>query len=233
MNPYKLADATAKTLGKLFVRKASETKKSILKMDELNVLRQIDVLYEYMDTETRRKLKKLYGDRFFEMLVYLGYFDRPEHNEELGEPEHVEKLSEERTEKLLDEPNEVTHYTYETEVYRKRDRAKEAVLSVPTKTQKQMEIDKSVRIFMQMVTWYVDFTSQDAEIEALKDSGVKTVVRHEMNDGKVCKECHEADGETYPINEIPTLPHPRCRRWFTPHRRWWCTRERGTYTTRW
>ncbi len=117
---------------------------------------------------------------------------------------------------LWDEPHPVTHYAFGTETMRKRDRAKEAILSVPTKAQKQLELEKALRYMIQQAAWYVDFTSQDAEIQALKDAGVKKVQRHEMKDDRVCPLCRKLDGKIYRIEKIPPLEHLRCRRWFTP-----------------
>lgn len=131
------------------------------------------------------------------------------------EEDSIDELVEMHITRLLDEPNETTHYTYATEVLRKRDRAKEAILSVPTKAQKQLEIDKNLRYFQQMTRWYTNFVSQDAEIAAFVETGVEKVQRHELNDAKTCEVCRKADGEIYPIDQIPTS-HLACRRWFTP-----------------
>ena len=172
-----------------------------MKFDELNVMKEIDNLYSTLDANNRKHFKTLFCDRYRE--VY-------------GEDDSVDELAEMFLAGLLSEPNENTHYTYDTEVLRKRDRAKEAVDAVPTKAQKQLEIDKAVRQWSQMTAWYADFTSQGAEINAFKNAGVKKVKRHEMDDEKTCSECKKLDGEVYDINRIPPLTHLRCRRWFSP-----------------
>lgn len=127
----------------------------------------------------------------------------------------LEELMEMRLAGLLDEPNEVTHYTYAAEVLRKRDRAKEAIIAVPTKAQKQLEIDKALRIFMQQTRFYTDLTSDDATYIALKDEGVRYVRWNTLNDGKVCSDCHDRDGVVYEINKVPDKPHPNCRCFLT------------------
>jgi hypothetical protein len=78
-----------------------------------------------------------------------------------------------------------------------------------------VELDKAIRLWAQQTSFYADFTSQDAELQALKDNGVKRVVRHEHHDKRVCAVCRKADGEIYEIDKIPQLPHLHCRRWFT------------------
>ena len=123
----------------------------------------------------------------------------------------LEELMEMELANLLSEPNEVTHYTYAEEVLRKRDRAEEAIFSVPTRAQKQLEIDKAVRIFMQQTRFYTDLTFDRASYMALKGNGVERVRWHTQRDGKVCGDCDERDGVVYPINQVPPKPHPNCR----------------------
>jgi len=208
MNPYKLADKAILQLNEAALRRKQKAKSKLLidGFDELNVIKQIDALYKDLDKNNRKKFKELWLARFQE--VYRGVKGK--------DADDIEDLLEMHLSGLLEDPNDTTHYTYSAEVTRKRDRAKEAILSVPTRAQKQLMMDKHVTYFQQQTAWYADFTSQDAEITAYKEAGVKKVVRHEMDDDKVCSVCKAADGEVYDIDKIPPLPHLRCRRWFTP-----------------
>lgn len=208
--PYKYADATIRQINRYALRISEKTKSklTVLGFDELNVLKYTDSMYADLNAYTREKYIEVFIERYFEMLAFL--------KAEEPEEDIVDELAEMHIAELLDEPNPVTNYAYSTEVLRKRDRAKEAILSVQTKAQKQLMLIKHLRYFLQMSQWYADFASQDAEIQALKDAGVKKVQRHEMDDEKTCPVCRKADGEIYDINHIPKLPHPRCRRWFTP-----------------
>ena len=171
-------------------------------------MQEIDVLYEEIGGDCKYAFRNLYADRYSEVFECVDG-DEPDEDE-------VDELVEMYLAGLWDDPNENTHYAFGTELIRKRDRAKEAILSVPTWTQKQLELAKAIRYLIQQSAWYLDFTSQDAEIQAFKDTGVKKVKRHEMKDDKVCAVCRKADGEVYDIENIPELPHLRCRRWFTP-----------------
>lgn len=183
--------------------------------DELNVMQQVDSLYADLDSQTRKKLKELWGARFLEVFLTLiadGFATEKPTDETISE------LLEMHLAGLLDEPNDVTHYEYVAEVLRKRDRAKEAILSVPTKAQKQLMMDKHLRYWTQMQNWYVDMTSQDAEITAMKEAGVERVQRHEQDDDKVCAVCRAADGTIYDIDKIPPMTHLNCRRWFTAYK---------------
>ena len=165
-------------------------------------------LYEALDNDCRKAFRRLYMERYTELWLYLKGKEPDE--------DDLDELVGVYFSRLLDEPNETTHYVWTAEVIRKRDRAAEAILASPSKLQKQLEIDKAVRIWLQMAGWYTDFTSQDAELQAFKDAGVVRVRRREMNDEKVCEVCRKADGEIYDWNKIPPLPHLRCRRWFEP-----------------
>lgn len=183
-----------------------------MKFDEVNTMKQIDALYEWLDQNNRKKYKELFIARYTEMLLFLRKAKRLKKDDE----DELDELAEMYIFGLLSEPNEVVHYTYDSEVLRKRDRMKEAVLSVPTNTQKQIEIDKNLRFWALASAFFADFASQGAEIEALRAYGAKRVERHELMDRKTCRDCKKADGEIYSINKIPPITHPRCRRWFTP-----------------
>lgn len=172
-------------------------------------MRQTDALYSNLLKDSKKELKALFIARYIEVWLEL--------KKKAPREDMLDELAEMYLAGLLKEPNDVTHYVFETELIRKRDRAKEAILSVPTRTQKQLELDKAARIFAQMLGWYTDFASQDAEIQAMEDAGVKKVVRHELMDSRVCSVCRKANGEIYEIEKIPPLPHLRCRRYFTPY----------------
>ena len=152
-------------------------------------MRQTDALYSSFLKDSKKELKALFIARYIEVWLEL---KKKEPREDM-----LDELADMYLAGLLEEPNDVTHYVFETELIRKRDRAKEAILSVPTRTQKQLELDKAARIFAQMLGWYTDFASQDAEIQAMEDAGVEKVVRHELMDSRVCSVCRKANGEIY------------------------------------
>lgn len=174
------------------------------------ILQQIDTLYAELDRENRKKYKELWIARYVEMLLYLAVLAA------MPTDDMIDDLVEMHLANLLEEPNAVTNYAYDAEVYRKRDRAKEAVSSVAGNVLKQVQMDKHLKYWSAMTGYYADLVSQDAEIQALRDSSVERVIRHEVEDAKTCRICEDADGEIYDIDKIPPLPHLHCRRWFTP-----------------
>ena len=197
-------------LTRLARKRAEKAKSSLraLKFDELNVKNETETLYAELDRDCRAAYRELYIDRYTELWFWMKGKNPDE--------DLIDELVEMELAGLLDGPNETTHYIWSNEVLRKQKRLEEAILASPSSVQKQLEIDKAVRIWLQMAGWYTDFVSQDAEIQAFKDAGVKKVQRHEMKDDRVCEECRDADGTIYEIDKIPPLPHLRCRRYFTP-----------------
>ena len=179
------------------------------KFDELNVISEVDSLYKEMDSNNRKKFKELFVARYIEMLLYLLAKETLMPSEDI-----IDEMAEMYITGLLSEPNEVTHYTYDTEVYRKRDRAKEAINSVNGNVLKQIEMDKHLKYWNRQTVFYTDIVSDDANKAALKDAGVKHVEWVTQKDEKVCGICRGRNGEIYAIDKIPVKPHPNCRCYF-------------------
>lgn len=215
--PYELADRAIEQLNKQAVEIATKTKRRLLidGFDELNVMRQIDKLYEKLDRNNRKRFRELFVLSYTEMYLFAVGRKTLTGKEE----DEIDELVEMYLAGLLDEPNEVTKYTYSSEVIRKRDRAKESINAVIGRAAKQVQLDKALRFWSQMTGWYADFVWEDAIVSAMKAAGVKKVVRHERDDDKVCKVCKDADGKVYDIDKIPPKPHLHCRRWFTPYKK--------------
>jgi SPP1 gp7 family putative phage head morphogenesis protein len=171
-------------------------------------MKETDALYEQFDTDCRSELKALYSARYMQVWNWL--------KGELPDDDEVDELVEMYLAGLWDEPNESTHYAFGPELERKRDRAKEAIIAVPTQTQKQLELEKASRYVIQQSGFYVDITSQDAEKQAMVNAGVKKVKWNIYGDDRVCKTCHDRNGKIYEIGKVPPRPHLRCRCYLTP-----------------
>lgn len=170
-------------------------------------------MYAGFYTDAERAFRDVYLLRYLEMLRWLG--------EKEPDEDELDDLLDMWLAGFLKEPNEITHYAYEAELVRKRDRAKEAVDAVPTKIQKNLELEKAGRYVIQQDAWYCDFASQEAEIQALKDAGVKKAIRIEQDDDRTCATCRRLNGKVYEIDKIPPLEHLRCRRTFKPYGKEW------------
>lgn len=171
-------------------------------------MQEVDALYDEIGLACIKLFRELYMARYTELWKWLKGRNPKE--------DEIDELFEMYLAKLLNEPNDVTHYAFQTELIRKRDRAKEAILSVPTRTQKQLELEKAIRHLTQQVGFYVDITEDEASLQALKDAGIKKVRWNIYGDDRVCSVCEDLDGEIFPIDEVPIKPHPRCRCYLTP-----------------
>lgn len=153
-----------------------------------------------MDADNRIAYAKLFRERYREVAT---------------EDDDIDDLVEMYLTGILSEPNDITHFVYDTEVLRKRDRAKEAINSVAGKAIKQIELDKALRLWSQTSQQYADIVFDVATIEAFKSSGVKRVMWNTQNDGRVCRDCDELDGKIFAISNIPNKKHWRCRCYLT------------------
>lgn len=195
---------------KQILKRREETNRKLLtlKFDELNVLQQVDALYENIEVLCREYYRELYVARYEEMWLWLMNQDPDE--------DEVDELVEAFLSKIFDEPNAVTHYAFHTELIRKRDKCKEAINAVPTKTQKQIELEKAIRYVIQQTGFYIDITEDEADLQALTNAGVKKVRWVTYGDDRVCETCEELDGTLWDIDNIPVKPHPRCRCYLIP-----------------
>ena len=211
--PYRLADRAAKRLAEKTRQRVEESKRklSLMDFDEVNALKETVRLYRQLSMDCKKEWEQLYRDRYTEMWLYL--------KGKKPDEDVIDELVAMEFAQLLYAPHPVTRYVFDSEVIRKRDRVWEDMEASPTKTQKQIALDKGARFWVQMTGWYTDFTSQDAEIKAYENAGIKKLRRREMNDEKVCQTCRELDGKVYEIKKIPPLEHLRCRRWFEPVKR--------------
>lgn len=207
--PYRKADAAQAALIKKARKRLDDEKRrlNIFGFDELNVLRETDALYDGLFQDAQAQFRSLYIERYLEVLEWL------------EKPKPLDSFLTELVELwligFLKEPNENTNYAFDSEFVRKRDRAKEAVNSVPTKTQKQLQLEKAVRIALQQDSWYTDMASQSAELQAYKDAGVKRVRWNIYGDDKVCAKCESMNGNVYDIDKVPKQSHLRCRCFLT------------------
>ena len=179
-----------------------------LKFDELNVMQTMESLYKAIDDDCKKAFRKLFRDRYIEMWMFLK-----------GKKPHediIEELLEMEMAGLFDEVNEQTHYIFEAEILRKRDRAVEAIWSSPSRVQKQIEVDKAMKYLSQQIGFYTDIVSDDAAIDALKNAEVKRVRWNAQKDQRVCQKCKSLDGQIFELRKVPDHPHLRCRCWLSP-----------------
>lgn len=208
--PYQKADAVQAALIRKARKRLDDEKRrlNILGFDELNVLRETDAMYDGLLKDAQEQYRSLYIERYLEVLEWLR---KPKPQDDF-----LTELVELWLIGFFEEPNANTNYAFESEFIRKRDRAKEAVNSVPTKAQKQLQLEKAVRIALQQDSWYTDMASQAAELQAYKDAGVKRVRWQIYGDDRVCEKCENMNGNVYDIDKVPKRPHLKCRCYLVP-----------------
>lgn len=215
-NPYGISDRAARLLNRKAIRRfaAAKQKAVQLKFDELSVIEICKDLYKALAKDNRNT---------FRDLAILAYNQADPHGEE-NEFFEMWLLDE-----ILGKPNEVTHYTYNHEVDRKRDRLAEAINSVPTPgkakitlkkpgkiakgTTKTMEFQRALRLWARQTAEYADIVTDEATLQAYRDAGVKRVIWQTEEDDRVCEICGPRDGRVYDIENVPPKPHINCRCW--------------------
>ena len=182
-----------------------------MKFDEYNytdkVVRYISLRFIriFNNAKKKRKPKEVIDD-FHEMyedlndIAILAFLDIARHYWKGADRKWVEEI--------LDRYDPVTKYRYSEEVDRKRSRHTEAVIASETP---EIETDRALRYWTNMVKQYADEVTDEAVKASLKKDGVKKIIWVTQRDNRVCSECSARDGKEYPINDIPTKPHIGCR----------------------
>lgn len=163
-----------------------------LPFDELNVLQRTSGLYNSLDAVTREG---------FRDLATHYYRSEPHGN---GDDLFLYLWLESQ----LVKPSEVIKYSYSSEVVRKRDRLAEALIATRGDPQ---EYDSAMRQWSRMTGWFGIDVSDAAVYRARKDDGVQFVKWVSEHDERVCGVCHDLNGTIFPIDDVPTKPHPGCR----------------------
>lgn len=198
---YSLSDKAAELLNKKAIRRFSKAKRSILlNIDELNIIKICDSLYEDLESDNIDTFQDL------AIMVYEDIMKESLNKEE------EELLFIWLNREVLNQPDEVTQYTYSNEVERKKERTKEAIIASTAKSQ---ELDRALRYWSQMTTQYGDIITDKTMIKAYKDSGVKKVQWNTEEDDKVCSKCESLNGKIFDIDKVPNKQHWRCRCWLS------------------
>lgn len=171
--------------------------KSIISIDELNILQEVNALYSEVDAIVRKAFlklaKKVYADNLRE--------------------ESSQSLDEQWVDELLSSYDPISKYVFTHEEDRKRARLIEALVVSDTKTE---EIDRALRAMSYMCRIYADRVTDEAVTRAYIDDGVVLVKWVAEKDEKTCSVCRKRDGKIYRIEAVPKDTHPNCR----------CRRER-------
>lgn len=109
---------------------------------------------------------------------------------------------------MLEEIDPVTLYAFLPEAERKKERLTEALAASQNRDQ---EIDRALRAWTKQTAQYADNSVHNARLEAFVAAGIEKVRWQDMEDDRVCHECHDLNGKVFDINRVPPRPHYGCR----------------------
>lgn len=194
---YEYADKIVSYLNSQFIEMFGKLK-SLVSMDELNVLQSVKEVYREADALARK------------MLYQIAVFAY-----ENASGEDISIITEQwLLEVVLEAYDPITKYSYVNEVERKCSRLFESILASENKS---AEIDSALRYWSAMVTQYSIITTDAATKQAYMDSGVEEVMWVSVKDDRRCKVCKSRDGKIYLIEEVPPKPHLGCRCYLVPY----------------
>lgn len=193
---YDYADKVLALLLKQFIELFDSLKVSFF-VDELNVIENVNSLYEELDELSQMWLTNIAAKAY----------------KDAGGEDNSFITRQWLTENVLEEYDKVTKYVYTNEVDRKRSRLIEALIASEDKSS---ETDKALKLWSAMISQYAITAVDTASLAAYKSLGVREVVWKSIKDGKQCKVCTERDGKVYPIDEVPPKPHIGCRCYLVP-----------------
>lgn len=171
------------------IKKLFSRFQATMKFDEVNLIKSTKKLYQ--------ELEELNEETYLEIANKVYKETYPE----------GKGLSKKWLLLLLGDYNSTMKYVYSHEVDRKCARLYEALLS----TRKKKELITAFNLWFRQTSWFgIDVTDQ-AVIQAFTDRGVKKLKWNTQIDGRECEVCRKRNGRIYPINNLPTKPHPNCR----------------------
>ena len=178
-----------------------------MKFDELNVLRSVSKVYDELVERAKKWFLLIARDAYAEALIEAGIRSRE------AERRAEEDITNDWVLDMLEDYDGVTMYRFVSEVERKKQRTAEAILA--TEVERNREIDKSLRLWIQQIAQYADNAVTYATIDGYIEAGVKKVRWHTQEDDRVCVECNKLDEKVFEMDAIPDRPHFRCRCWLS------------------
>lgn len=192
---YEYTDALLKVYRKRMISVFTRYK-SILHIDELNVLNGSEKMYAELESIAETCLLKI-------AKKYYGFHAKKK------------KSSIDRDWLLdyLEDYEPTVRYVYLHEVDRKKQRFAESLLATG---KKEESFKDALRYWNDMFTQFAILTTDHATLTAYKDNGVKKVRWYTVPDERRCAECGKLHGKVFAIDKVPPKPHWRCRCYLVP-----------------
>lgn len=191
---YREADKGIEYLNKRYVRIFGRLK-SVLRMDELNIMNGVNAAFEEIDPMVKEVLLRIAKGTYRRI--------RGDHEDVI---DMMWVLA------FLNAYDPITKYVYVSEQDRKRTRLIEALIA----TRSPAEVDLAMRIWSRQTTQACIEITDKAALKAYEDMGIAKVVWETEKDPKVCEVCERRQDKVYAIDKVPTKPHYNCRCWLRP-----------------
>lgn len=207
--PYAYADKQLAGLKK-YVSAMFHNAANEMAFDELNVRQAKDFakrLYAKLESRNEEMLRSIVEEAY-----KAGFAEASEEEDDFsGLLETAIVLS------LMARYHGVTHYSYNQEVKRKRDRLMEGLLSVDNRHDAQEILNRAAKLWFNQSRQYADFAVDDARTRAFENAGVEYVKWVAEKDDRTCHTCKDLDGQVFAIDAMPEIPqHHHCRCWVVP-----------------
>lgn len=200
MNVYQGADRAIREMNRHNLKAFGKLK--LAKFDELNLIRQINAVYD----ESVQRAKQRYYEIAVEAFI-VAMLEAKKPNEEATRTAD-ETITGDWILDMLEEVDPVTLYAFMNEAERKKQRLIEALAVAHNRN---AEIDKALRYWTVQVAQFADNSVYYARLEAFRAAGVEYVRWVTQKDERVCTECDELDERIFPIDSAPPPQHIHCR----------------------
>ncbi len=174
----------------------------LARFDEINLIRRIAENYDASVRLARKKYLMIAIDAYVAAMIECGISDRR------ATDMAYDEITADWVLDMLEEVDPVTLYAFLAETDRKKERLIEALTVAQNRNR---EIDRALRAWTGQIAQYADNSIHNARLEAFAAAGVDRVLWQDMEDDRVCKECHDLNGQIFDIRHVPPRPHWGCR----------------------
>lgn len=169
----------------------------MMAMDELNVIRASEKMYDKLEEANEKAFLKLARDRY----------------KDITGKEADEKATLAWLLLFLLAYNPVTEFVYKNEVKRKQDRFAETMIASPNKL---LAIKRAMSLWLRQTEQFLVLVEDEAVLRAYKFLGIKRVQWFTQVDERRCPDCAARHEKIYQIDKVPPKPHRNCRCYVVP-----------------
>lgn len=205
MNVYQGADRAILEMNRQNLKAFGKLK--LAKFDELNLIRQINAVYD----ESVRRAKQRYYEIAVEAFIVAMLEAKKPNDEATRTADEI--ITGDWILDMLEEVDPVTLYAFMNEAERKKQRLIEALAVA---NNRNAEIDKALRYWTQQIGQYAITSVDNARLDAFKAAGVEKVMWNTNLDGRECDKCRALNGKVFRIDKVPPKQHYGDRCWLTP-----------------